>query len=117
MKTYSLILTAFAMCAAPGYTTAGTLEPLKVTFQTTECNGDTGMASVDVDRIERIQTVGCDGGRTLRQVLVKPVTGDGFQVYSISGEESVNIERQIKQYMDTRKKTLEGSKPILINPN
>jgi hypothetical protein len=115
MKTFGLFLIAGVCCAA-GAAQAGALEPLKVTFQTTECNGDTGMASVDVDRIERIQSVDCDNGRKLRQVLVKPAAGTGLQVYSITREESANVERQIQQYMETRRKTLEGSRPILINP-
>jgi hypothetical protein len=115
MKALSLILIAGALCAA-GAARAGVLEPLKVTFQTTECNGDTGMASVDVDRIERIQSIDCDNGRKLRQVLVRPAAGAGLQVHSVTPEASADIERQIKQYMETRRKTLEGSKPILINP-
>ncbi len=98
--------------------TADVLKPYKVTFRTTDCAGDTGMASVDVDRIEKIRGVDCGpdkSGRQLKQVLVRPVgKTSGYEVFMVTAEDAGKIEKQINDYMDVRKKTLEGGKTLII---
>jgi hypothetical protein len=97
---------------------AGTLEPFKVTFRTTDCNGETGMVSVDVDRIEKIRALDCGPGyhgKQLRQVLTRPVSGStSYEVSTVTPEDAEKIERQIQDYMQARKRAVEGSRPIII---
>lgn len=98
--------------------TADVLKPYKVTFRTTDCAGDTGLASVEVDRIEKIRGVDCGpgkNGRQLKQVLARPLAkSSGYEVYLVTAEDAGRIEKQINDYMDTRKKTLEGGKTLII---
>ncbi len=109
---------AIALVMASPALTADVLKPYKVTFRTTDCAGDTGMASVDVDRIEKIRGVECGpdkSGRQLKQVLVKPVgKASGYEVFMVTAEDAGKIEKQINDYMDVRKKTLEGGKTLII---
>ena len=68
-------LVIMLIVASPSLT-ADVLKPYKVTFRTTDCVGDTGMASVEVDRIEKIRGVDCGpgkNGRQLKQVLARPL--------------------------------------------
>ena len=97
---------------------ADALKPYKVTFRTTDCAGDTGLASVAVDRIEKIRSVECGpdkNGRQLKQVLVRPLDkASGYEVFMVTAEDAARIEKQINDYMDTRKKALEGGKTLII---
>jgi len=88
--------------------------PLKATFQTTDCAGTTGFASVDIDRIERLQPITCENGRKLKQVLVKSRTGS-FEVHTVVETEAGKIEAQIQQVMESRRKALESGKTIHID--
>ena len=95
---------------------ADVLKPYKVTFRTTDCAGDTGLASVDVDRIEKIRTLECSpgaGGRRIKQVLAK--SASGYEVHSVTADEAEKIEKQINVYMDARRKAVEGGKTIIID--
>jgi hypothetical protein len=97
---------------------ADVLKPYKVTFRTTDCAGDTGMASVEVDRIEKIRGVDCGpdkSGLRLKQVLVRPrPTAPGYEVFMVTAEDAGKIEKQIDEYMEARKRTLEGGKTLII---
>lgn len=88
--------------------------PLKVTFRTTDCDGATGMGSVAADAVTRVQPHACPNGRALKQVLVK-TAGNGLEVYTVTEDEAVKLEAQIRQVMDARRKALEQTKPIQIN--
>lgn len=113
-----LVPLAIALVIACPTLAADVLKPYKVTFRTTDCAGDTGMASVDVDRIEKIRGVDCGpdkSGRQLKQVLVKPRgKASGYEVFMVTEEDAGKIEKQINDYMDARKKTLEGGKTLII---
>lgn len=86
---------------------------LKVTFQTTDCSGATGLASVNVDQIARVQPYDCPNGRKLNQVLTHAPAGVG-EAFLISTEESAKLQARIQQIMDARQKALEQQKPIVI---
>ena len=107
-----------ALVLANSALAADVLKPYKVTFRTTDCAGDTGMASVEVDRIEKIRGVDCGpdkSGLRLKQVLVRPRIGaPGYEAFMVTAEDAGKIEKQINEYMDARKKTLEGGKTLII---
>jgi hypothetical protein len=86
---------------------------LKVTFRTSDCAGASGLGSVNVDHITRIQPSDCANGRKLKQVLTR--TPDGVnEVFTISEDEALKLEAQIQRIMDARQKALEQTKPIVI---
>jgi hypothetical protein len=89
----------------------------QVTFETLNCNGDSGFATVGVDQIYRIQSAGCagDDGKPLKQLLVHDGYGS-YNVYTLSQEESVNINKEIKAYMAARRGILERSEAVIIKP-
>ena len=119
MRQLILLFLASVFLFAGPLIRADVLKPYKVTFRTTDCAGDTGMASVDVDRIEKIRTLECGAGNTsrhIKQVLAKPASGaSGYEVHTVTADEADKIEKQINVYMDARRKALEGGKTIIID--
>jgi len=109
----TLMYLTLALLAVPALA-ADPSRPLKATFQTTDCAGSTGFASVDVDRIEKLQPITCENGRQLKQVLVKSRTGS-FDVFTVVEGEAGKIEAQIQQVMESRRKALESGKTIHID--
>jgi len=89
----------------------------QVTFETLDCNGDSGFATVGVDQIYKIQSAGCAGpdGAPLKQLLEHDGSGS-YNVYTLSQEESENINKEIKAYMAARRGLLERSKAIIVKP-
>ncbi len=89
----------------------------QVIFETLDCNGDSGFATVGVDQIYKIQSAGCagDDGKPLKQLLVHDGYGS-YNVYTLSQEESGNINKEIKAYMDARRGILERSEAIIVKP-
>ncbi len=92
-----------------------------ITFQTTDCNGDTGLASVEIDRIYKIETIECDPphqSAKRKQVLVFSRTLHGsYDVFTVDEKEAVTIQKQIQAYMDARRKLLENGTPIILHEN
>ena len=86
---------------------------LKVTFRTSDCAGASGLGSVNVDHITRIQPSDCAGGAKRKQVLTR--TPDGAnEVFTITEDEALKLEAQIQHMMDARRKALEQTKPVII---
>ncbi len=109
---FLLLFTAVSAAAGSSY---------MVTFQTTDCNGDTGIASVEINRIYKIQTVACEPpyqAARRKQVLVTSKTLHGsYDVFTVDEKEAINIQKQIQAYMDARRKLLENSNPIILHDN
>jgi hypothetical protein len=111
-RTWSLL---FAAWMVPAIAAAADFPgPLKVTFRTVDCSGATGLASVDVDRITRIQPYDCPNGRKLKQVLVRTPSGSN-EVYTIGEDEAPRLEAQIERLIGSRQKALEQTRPIVID--
>ena len=87
---------------------------LKVSFRTSDCDGASGLGSVNVDHITRVQPTGCANGRKLKQVLTRTPNGAN-EVFTITEDEAVKLEAQIQRIMDARQKALEQTKPVIIN--
>ena len=119
MRQLILLSLAGSLLLAGPILRADVLKPYKVTFRTTDCAGDTGLASVDVDRIEKIRSLECNpgaSGRRIKQVLTKSASGaSGYEVHTVTADEADKIEKQINAYMDARKKAVEGGKTIIID--
>ncbi len=89
----------------------------QVTFATEECGGDTGFATVGIDKIHKIQSAGCVGadGRPLKQLLVRNGSGS-YDIFTVTEDEAVNITDEIKAYMASRRGILDRSDAIIVNP-
>ena len=101
------------LCAAAPAVLAG---GFKVTFETLDCNGDTGFASVDIDRIYRIETTDCgpeQPERKLKQVLVRSYA-TGFDAFSLSEAEAEALQQQLKRYQGARQQSIERGDTIYI---
>jgi len=109
---FLLLFTAVAANAGSSY---------MITFQTTDCNGDTGIASVEINRIYKIKTIACEPpyrAARRKQVLVTSKTLHGsYDVFTVDEKEAVNIQKQIQEYMDARRKLLEKGNPIILQKN
>ena len=89
-----------------------------VTFQTTDCNGDIGFASVGIDKIYKIETMKCDpphGEEIRKHVLVSSRTDvTEYDVFTVSGEEAERISSEMKEYMRIRRDLLKRSDGVII---
>lgn len=108
---FTALLTLFLFSSAFAET------PYQVTFETQECNGDTGFATVGIDLIYKVESAGCNAadGSPLKQLLVHNSSGS-YDVYTISQQESENIMKEIKNYMNARRGLLERSDAIIVKP-
>lgn len=114
MNPRSLVVMLVAVLCPTAALAADFPGPIKVTFRTVDCAGAAGLASVDVDRITRLQPYDCPNGRKLKQVLTRAATGVG-EVFTVSEDESAKLEAQIERVMASRQKALEQSRPIIID--
>jgi hypothetical protein len=94
-------------------------EQLQVTVETTECSGDVGIASFNVDRFYKVQSGGCDDpthpGRKLQQVLVKSRSPDfQYEVLWVTQEEARNLLAQVRNVMNARTGALPGRESVVI---
>lgn len=91
--------------------------PYQITFETTDCNGDTGFSTVGIDEIFKIQSAGCSGpdGSPLKQILIHDGSGS-YNVYTLTEEESKNVRKEIKDYMASRRGLLDRSDAIIVKP-
>ncbi len=87
----------------------------KVTVSTTECNGDTGFASIDVDNFYKIETTDCGPEKPdvkLKQVLVR--SASGFDVFNVTPDAAAQLQKEIQLYMDARRKALERGSTVIL---
>lgn len=113
MKPHALLTVLALVTLPPAVSAADFPGPFKVTFRTTDCDGTTGMGSVDADHVTRIQPYACPGGRALKQLLVRSPSGS-YEVFTVTADEALNIEAQVQSVTESRKKALEQTKPIIL---
>ena len=85
-----------------------------VSFETTECNGDPGFVSVDIDRVYKIQTLVCGDGTRLMQALIRKDVGQGYDVVTLSSEVARALQMEIKAYTQARRAALRDSDTVII---
>jgi hypothetical protein len=91
----------------------------QVTFETEECNGDTGMATVPINDIFRIQGMECDPPNEdvkLKQLLVRSSGIHGsYDAFTITPETADMIKKEIKEYMGSKKRLLDRGRSIILH--
>lgn len=85
--------------------------PVSVT--TVECNGDTGMVSVDVSRIYKVQTIACENGASRKQVMIRNDAGS-YDVATIDMDEAAALEQEIRTYAAARREALKNGGTVII---
>ena len=92
-------------------------EPYKVVFETMDCNGNTGFATLGPDEIYKIENGDCTDpehpGQKLKKMLVHDGSGS-YKIFTLSQDEARNVMQDIKEYMKARKGVLEKSNSVII---
>ncbi len=111
-----MLLVAVLLFGVASAARAAPLGGYTVTFQTVECNGDTGVGTAPVDRIFKIQALECDSpsGRKLKQVLVRGPRSGAYEVFDVTEAEAARIQKEIERHMRARQKALEGGRTVII---
>ena len=90
----------------------------KVIFETTDCNGNTGFATVGADEIYKMNNDDCtdpnNPGKHLKQLLVHDGTGS-YTVYKLTQAEARNVMLDLKEYMKSKKGVLDRSDAVIIS--
>ncbi|HIP39666.1 MAG TPA: hypothetical protein EYG88_09855 [Desulfocapsa sulfexigens] len=89
----------------------------KIVFETMDCSGNTGFATVGPDEIYKLGNGDCsnpeDPGKKLKQLLVHDGSGS-YNAYTLTQEEAKNVMLDVKDYMKSRKGVLDRSNAIII---
>lgn len=90
----------------------------KVIFETMDCNGNTGFATVGANEIFKMNNGDCtdpnDPAKRLKQLLVHDGSGS-YLVYSLTQDEARNVMLDMKEYMRSRKGVLDRSEAVIIS--
>lgn len=128
----------FLLCPLWLCSTSLASDDYQITFQTNDCNGDTGFATVVVSSIYKIESITCDPPHKQnkrKQILIKSkiattgssgqdsifsvnrlqtVVVDSYNVMTVTEEEAGNIQKDIDRYMRARRKLLEKGSGIIL---
>ncbi len=95
-----------------------TEDSYKIVFETMDCSGNTGFATVGPDEIFKVGNGDCtnpeDPAKKLKQLLVHDGSGS-YKVYTLSQEEARNVMLEMKEYMKSRKGVLDRSDAVIIS--
>lgn len=104
-----LLLSPLALLAA---------DPYQVVFETLDCQGGVGFATVRADQIYKINDGDCshpdNPEQRLKQLLVKDDSGS-YRAYSLSQDEARQVMKEVKEYMNARKGVLERADGVIIS--
>jgi hypothetical protein len=89
----------------------------KVVFETMDCSGNSGFATVSPDEIYKVNNGDCSDpenpGKKLKQLLVHDGSGS-YIAYSLTQEEARSVMQDVKEYMRSRKGVLDRSESVII---
>jgi len=116
MKT---LLIATALLLTPFFSCQGRADDsYKVVFETMDCSGNMGFATVGPDEIYKIGNGDCadpeNPEHDLKQLLIHDGSGS-YKVYTLTQKEARNVMQDVKEYMRARKGVLERSDSIIIS--
>lgn len=99
---------------------AGSLATFKVSFQTLSCDGARGFATVDADRVFKVESIPCDSGDPVKevfQVLVNgaPGSGSGFDVFTTSEKEAEKIMEAVGAYQEDKRIGIREGQRIIVD--
>ncbi|MBN2896334.1 MAG: hypothetical protein JXK05_10660 [Campylobacterales bacterium] len=109
MRTLILLAASALLVAASEFT---------VVFETMQCNGDRGFASVAMENVSKIESGSCvnpnDAKQKLRQMLVKNERGS-YDTFSLTQEAAEDVMVQIRAYNKARLENLQKANTLIIS--
>lgn len=116
MKKTLLLAALLPLLLFPLHGQAG--DPYKIVFETMDCNGNTGFASVGPDEIFKVANGDCtdpgNPGKKLKQLLVHDGSGS-YIAYTLTQDEARNVMLEMKEYMKSKKGVLDRSDAVIIS--
>ena len=94
-----------------------TAKEYQVVFETLECSGESGFATVEVDAIYKVESADCFSPDNPEEKLKKLLVHDGsgsYIVYTLTQEEAKKVMADFRQYMKARLRLLEKSDMVII---
>ena len=89
------------------------LDGYQVAFETTECNGEKGFATVDMAKIDRIESDDCRyNEKKLQKMLVK--SGGSYAVYRLTFDEAREVMKDVRLYNRAKLRMMENATPVVI---
>ncbi len=97
----------------------GWAEAYQVVFETINCDGSTGFATIGIETIYKIEEGDCSHPdkpeEKLKQLLIHDNSGS-YHAYTLSQDEARGIMLEIKAYMKARRGLLERSEAVIVTP-
>ncbi len=116
MKYLSLTTALFSVLFFNAYGHAA--DSYQVVFETMDCSGNTGFATVQPGEIYRVVNGDCSNpeapGKKLKQLLVHDGKGS-YTAYSLTQEEARTVMTDVKEYMRSQKGLLDRSNSIILS--
>ena len=85
----------------------------QVAFETTECSGELGFATVQIKNIDRIESAGCrHEGKKLQKLLVR--RGGSYATYTLTHGEAREVMKDVRLYNRARLKMMENANAVVI---
>ncbi len=107
IKTLIFIVMLFS------YSHAG-VNSYQVAFETTECNGDSGFATVMIENIDKIKTASClYEGKKLKTLLVR--RSGTYATYTLTYDEAKSVMQDVKLYNRMRLKMMGNANTLIID--
>ncbi len=89
------------------------LDDYQVAFETTECSGESGFATVSIESIDKIVSADCKhDGKKLQKLLVKK--GATYATYTLTYKEAKGVMQDVKLYNRARLKMMENANTLVI---
>ncbi len=88
-------------------------ESYQVAFETTECSGELGFATVEIKNIDRMESAGCrHEGKKLQKLLVR--RGGSYATYTLTHDEAREVMKDVRLYNRARLKMMENANAVVI---
>ncbi len=88
-------------------------ESYQVAFETTECSGELGFATVQIKDIDRIESAGClHEGKKLQKLLVR--RGGSYATYTLTHSEAREVMKDVRLYNRARLQMMENANAVVI---
>jgi hypothetical protein len=89
------------------------LDSYQVAFETTECSGEHGFATVEIADIDKIQSAGCRyEGKKLQKLLIRK--NGTYETYTLTYDEAKAVMQDVKLYNRARLKMMENANTLVI---
>lgn len=109
------LLATIIVCFFPSFSQAGITDNYTISFETTDCEGSSGLGVLALTDLVRINPYRCANGTKLHQVLARPTLGiaGGYEVYTITSKELAVVKKEIAAWRKAQRDLLTKGSVIL----